>query len=167
MPVLVADEQCPDGEPTINIIGKDGQCVNVKDSQYYNGNFIILGACGNAQRNQLWTFKSDGTIRSNGKCLTSGYGGCGAYIMIFYCDIVPEAATNSSGFFIMLIDSHESLDSIILLKCQGWGNQRWADDTILNPNARLVMDVRSSDVSLQDIILYQPTGNPNKKWLAF
>nr|GFC69790.1 ribosome-inactivating protein [Tanacetum cinerariifolium] len=124
MPVPVADEQCPDGEPTINIVRRDGQCVNVKDSQYYNGNFIILGACGNAQRNQLWTFKSNGTIRSNGKCLTSGYGGC-------------------------------------------WGNQRWADDTILNPNARLVMDVRSSDVSLQDIILYQPTGNPNKKWLAF
>nr|GFC40624.1 ribosome-inactivating protein [Tanacetum cinerariifolium] len=75
MPVPFADEQCPDGEPTTNIVGRDGQCVNVKDSQYYNGNFIILGACGNAQRNQLWTFKSDGTIRSNRKCLTSGYGG--------------------------------------------------------------------------------------------
>nr|GEX13292.1 ribosome-inactivating protein [Tanacetum cinerariifolium] len=65
---------------------------------------------------------------------------------------------------------HESLDSIILLKCQGWGNQSWtfmADGTILNPNARLVMDVQSSDVSLQDIIMYQPTGNPNQKWLAY
>nr|GFB82370.1 ribosome-inactivating protein [Tanacetum cinerariifolium] len=93
MPVPVADEQCPDGEPTTNIVRRDGQCVNVKDSQYYNGNFIILGACGNAQRNQLRTFKSDGTIRSNGKCLTSGYGSWGAYIMIFDCDIVPEAAT--------------------------------------------------------------------------
>nr|GEW98376.1 transcription initiation factor TFIID subunit 13 [Tanacetum cinerariifolium] len=67
--------QCPDGEPTTNIVRRDGQCVNIKDSQYYNGNFIILGACENAQRNQLWTFKSDGTIRSNGKCLPSGYGG--------------------------------------------------------------------------------------------
>nr|GFA09982.1 lectin precursor [Tanacetum cinerariifolium] len=64
------------------MVRRDGQCVNVKDSQYYNGNFIILGACENAQRNQLWTFKSNGTIRSNGKCLTSGYGGWGAYIMI-------------------------------------------------------------------------------------
>nr|GEY95541.1 hypothetical protein [Tanacetum cinerariifolium] len=97
MPVPVADEQCPDGKPTINIVGRDGQCMNVKDSQYYNGNFIILGACGNAQHNQLWTFKSDGTIRSNGKCLTNGYGGWGAYIMIFDCDIVPETATNSSA----------------------------------------------------------------------
>nr|GEY88334.1 hypothetical protein [Tanacetum cinerariifolium] len=97
MPVPVADEQCPDGEPTTNIVRRDGQCVNVKDSQYYNWNFIILGAYGNAQRNRLWTFKSDGTIRSNGKCLTSGYGGWGAYITIFNCDIMPEAATNSSG----------------------------------------------------------------------
>nr|GFB04409.1 ribosome-inactivating protein [Tanacetum cinerariifolium] len=40
-------------------------------------------------------------------------------------------------------NSHESSDNIILFKCQGWGNQRWtfmADGTILNPNARLVMD---------------------------
>nr|GEZ09696.1 ribosome-inactivating protein [Tanacetum cinerariifolium] len=65
------------------------------------------------------------------------------------------------------IDGHESLDSIILLKCQGWGNQRWADGTILNPNAPLVMDVQSSDMSLQDIILYQLTRNPNQKWLAY
>ncbi|KAL8198138.1 hypothetical protein R6Q57_030048 [Mikania cordata] len=67
-------------------------------------------------------------------------------------------------------DGHESSDIIILLKCQGWGNQRWAfmpDGTILNPNARLVMDVRQSDVSLKQIILYQPTGNPNQQWLAF
>nr|GFA01807.1 ribosome-inactivating protein [Tanacetum cinerariifolium] len=63
-----------------------------------------------------------------------------------------------------------TVPSIILLKCQGWGNQRWtfmADGTILNPNAWLVMDVRRNDVSLQEIIMYQPTGNPNQNWLAF
>ncbi|GKE77668.1 ribosome-inactivating protein [Tanacetum coccineum] len=45
MPVPVAigaDEQCPNGEPTTNIIGMDGQCVDVKDGQYINGNSIIL-----------------------------------------------------------------------------------------------------------------------------
>nr|GEX28386.1 type 2 ribosome-inactivating protein [Tanacetum cinerariifolium] len=31
MPVPVADEQCSDGEPTTNIVERDGQCVNVKD----------------------------------------------------------------------------------------------------------------------------------------
>nr|GFC94061.1 ribosome-inactivating protein [Tanacetum cinerariifolium] len=70
VPVAVgADEQCPYGEPTTNIIGRDGQCVSVKDNQYNNANPIILWSCGNAQRNQLWTFKSDGTIRSNGMTL--------------------------------------------------------------------------------------------------
>ncbi|GKC05170.1 ribosome-inactivating protein [Tanacetum coccineum] len=50
VPVVVgADEQCPDGEPTTNIIGRDGQCMDVKDEQYNNGNPIILWACGNAK----------------------------------------------------------------------------------------------------------------------
>nr|GEY27201.1 ribosome-inactivating protein [Tanacetum cinerariifolium] len=264
VPVAVgADEQCPYGEPTTNIIGRDGQCMDVKENQYGNGNPIILFPCGNAQRNQLWTFKSDGTIRSNGKCLTTS----GNYIMIFDCDLAPEttkwilhnagtimnprlrlviaaesstprtvltAAVDSnssrqawsagnytqptityiSGFLEMCLqangenarvwlancvidteprqqwaiygdrtirlysdrtlcvtsDGHESVDSIILFKCQGSEAQRWtfmADATILNPYAQLVMDVRGSDVSLQEIILYPPTGNPNQKWLAF
>nr|GEY53587.1 ribosome-inactivating protein [Tanacetum cinerariifolium] len=183
-----ADEPCPYGEPTTNIIGRDGQCVNVKENKYNNGDPIVLRACENAQRNQLWTFKSDGTIRSNGKCLTTD----GNHIMIFDCDkaVPPQALNPSSGFFIMLwalygdstirlysdstlcvtSDGHESLNSIILLNCKGSEDQRWtfmADGTILNPNARLVMDVRGSDVSLQEIILYQPTRNPNQKWLAF
>ncbi|KAK9049130.1 hypothetical protein SSX86_031903 [Deinandra increscens subsp. villosa] len=270
MPVPVAvrdDGQCPPyGEPTTNIIGRDGQCVDVKNNQYNNGNSIILWVCINAQRNQLWTFKSDGTIRSNGKCLTTS----GNNIIIFDCDTaVPEAtqwflynagtimnpksglvisaATSTQGTLLtvakdsnsstqawsagnytqptinyisgfremclqanststntrvwlencvigteprqqwalygdstirlfsdrtlcMTSNGHHSLDRIILVKCQGQGNQRWtfmADGTILNPNAGLVMDVRDSDVSLQEIILHQPTGNPNQKWLAF
>nr|GEY84996.1 ribosome-inactivating protein [Tanacetum cinerariifolium] len=67
-------------------------------------------------------------------------------------------------------NGHESSDSIFLLKGQGSGDERWTfmvDGTILNPNACLVMDVRNSDVSLKEIILYEPTRNPNKNWLAF
>ncbi|GKB18381.1 ribosome-inactivating protein, partial [Tanacetum coccineum] len=180
-------------------------------------------ACGNAQRNQLWTFKSDGTIRSNGKCLTTNGYAFRQYIMIYDCDtakpdatkwilynagsfmnptsglvIAAETSTQAtvlalaednnssrqawsagnytqptknyiSGFREMCLqanganarvwlanyvigteprqqwalygdgtirlysdrtlcvtsDGHESLDSIILLKCQGWGDQRW------------------------------------------
>ncbi|CAA0816187.1 Unknown protein [Striga hermonthica] len=263
-----ADEDCPNEEPTTNIIGRDGQCVDVRDGHYNNGNSIILWPCGNAQLNQLWTFKSDGTIRSNGKCLTTYGYSPGVYI--YDCDaavteatkwvlynagtimnprsglvIAAESSTQGtvltvaednnssrqawtagnytqptityiSGFREMCLqangannrvwlancvirtepnqqwalygdstirlysdptlcvtsDGHESLDSIILLKCQGWGNQRWtfmADGTILNPNARLVMDVENSDPSLKNIILYQPkpTGNANQFWLTF
>ncbi|GKG40557.1 hypothetical protein Tco_0467334, partial [Tanacetum coccineum] len=41
MPVPVAavgadDEQCPYGEPTTNIIGRDGQCMDVSDYKYNN-----------------------------------------------------------------------------------------------------------------------------------
>ncbi|GJV80579.1 ribosome-inactivating protein [Tanacetum coccineum] len=233
MPVPVAvgaDEQCPDGEPTTNIIGRDGQCVNVYENQYDNGNPIILFACRNAKGNQLWTFKSDGTIRSNGKCLTTYGYASGDDIMICDGDTTMPDATKwqarsagnytqptinyISGFREMCLqanganarvwlancvigteprqqwalygdstirlysdrtlcvtsDGHKSSDSIILLKCQGSGDERWtfmADGTILNPNARLVMDVQNSDPSLQDIILYQPTGTPNQNWLAF
>nr|GFA88811.1 ribosome-inactivating protein [Tanacetum cinerariifolium]GFA89110.1 ribosome-inactivating protein [Tanacetum cinerariifolium] len=50
IPVVVgADEQCSDGEPTINIIGRDGHVVDVKDEQYNNRNPIILCVCGNAK----------------------------------------------------------------------------------------------------------------------
>ncbi|GJV20208.1 ribosome-inactivating protein [Tanacetum coccineum] len=186
--------------PNTNIIGRDGQWVDVKDNQYNNGDPIILWACGNAQRNQLWTFKSDGTIRSNGKCLTTFSYASGNYIMIYDCDTAEREATkwslynagtimnresglaNGANTHVSLencvigteprqqwalygdntirpysdrtvcvtSNDHESLASIILLECQGLGAQRWtfmADGTILYPTARLVMDVKNSDVS--------------------
>nr|GEX47265.1 ribosome-inactivating protein [Tanacetum cinerariifolium] len=47
----------------------------------------------NAKGNQLWTFKSDGTIRSNGKCLTANCYASGDYIWIFNCDKAKPKAT--------------------------------------------------------------------------
>nr|GEV67430.1 ribosome-inactivating protein [Tanacetum cinerariifolium] len=67
-------------------------------------------------------------------------------------------------------NGHESSDSIFLFQGQGSRDERWtfmADGTILNTNAQLVMDVWNSDMSLKEIILYEPTGNPNQNWLAF
>ncbi|GKD56895.1 ribosome-inactivating protein [Tanacetum coccineum] len=180
--VGVDDEHCPYGEPTTNIIGKDGQCVDVKNNQYNNGDPIILWACGNAQRKQLWTFKSDGTIRSNGKCLTTYGYASGSYIMIFDCDTAMPKATKwilyNAGKLGMCLQANDtnahvwlanyvlgtepSLDCIILLKCQGWGDQRWtfmADDTILIPNAWLVMDVQNTD-SVNSFLTPDPTTFP-------
>nr|GEW48508.1 type 2 ribosome-inactivating protein precursor [Tanacetum cinerariifolium] len=93
VPVAVgAGEQCPDGESIVNIIKRDGKCVDVKDEQYNNGKPIILCPCENAKGNQLWIFKSNGTIRSNGKCLTTYGYASGNYLMIFdYDTTVPEA----------------------------------------------------------------------------
>lgn len=78
---------------TVRILGSDGLCVDVRDGQYNNGNPVHLWPCKwNADDpNQLWTFASDGTLRSNGKCLAS-YGKDPAnYIMIYEC--YPGSAT--------------------------------------------------------------------------
>ncbi|PWA55991.1 ricin [Artemisia annua] len=46
-PVAVgADEQCdPYGEPTTNIIGRDGQCVDVNGDHYNDGDATMLLEC--------------------------------------------------------------------------------------------------------------------------
>nr|GEY24331.1 type 2 ribosome-inactivating protein precursor [Tanacetum cinerariifolium] len=95
MPVPVAvgtDEQCLDGEPTTYIIRMTRKCVDVYENQYDNETPIILFSCENAKGNQLWTFKSDGTIQSNGKCLTANGYASRDYIWIFdYDKAEPEA----------------------------------------------------------------------------
>nr|GEV01276.1 ribosome-inactivating protein [Tanacetum cinerariifolium] len=67
VPVAVgADEPCPYGEPTTNIIGRDGQCVDVKENKYDNGDPIVLWAFGNAQpvlpQAIKWILYNAGTI---------------------------------------------------------------------------------------------------------
>ncbi|KAK1370573.1 Ribosome-inactivating protein [Heracleum sosnowskyi] len=68
------------GEPTIRIVGRNGLCADVRDGFYIDGNSIILWPCkSNEDVNQLWTLKAEGTIRSNGKCLTTRGGQTGGY----------------------------------------------------------------------------------------
>ncbi|XP_058223283.1 ribosome-inactivating protein SNAI-like [Rhododendron vialii] len=100
---------------------------------------VWLESCVDGRQQQQWALYGDGTIRVHSNrnlCLTS--------------------------------DGHSSSAVIIILRCQGVGNQRWvfnADGTISYPNAKLVMNVKNSDVSLHQIILYQPNGNPSQQWL--
>ncbi|CAL4899618.1 unnamed protein product [Urochloa decumbens] len=77
---------CPsDVEPTSRIQGPDGLCVDVRDGHYNNGNPVQLWPCkNNDDPNQLWTFRSDGTLRSDGKCLASYGYTSGDYIMIYH-----------------------------------------------------------------------------------
>nr|Q9M653.1 RecName: Full=Ribosome-inactivating protein PMRIPt; Contains: RecName: Full=PMRIPt A chain; AltName: Full=rRNA N-glycosidase; Contains: RecName: Full=Linker peptide; Contains: RecName: Full=PMRIPt B chain; Flags: Precursor [Polygonatum multiflorum]AAF37219.1 ribosome inactivating protein RIPt [Polygonatum multiflorum] len=261
------EETCTVGEPTRRISGLDGLCMDVRNESNNDGIPIQLWPCG-AQRNQQWTFHTDGTIQSMGKCMTSNGYHPGDYVMIFNCSTAPvpdatkwvvsidgsitnphsglvltapQAAqttillvvrnTHSAkqgrsvgddvepivtyivGFKYMCLqgnnenntrvwledcavdrpqqwwalysdgtirvdsdrslcvtsDGHSSRDAIIILTCDGGINQRLVfntDGTILNPNAQLVMDVRQSNVALRQIILYQPTGNPNQQWMT-
>ncbi|KAJ4834571.1 hypothetical protein Tsubulata_028468 [Turnera subulata] len=62
------EDLCPEFEPTSRIVGRDGLCIVVQDSDPTDGNKIILDDC---RINHVWTFKRDGTIRWRDKCLTA------------------------------------------------------------------------------------------------
>ncbi|KAJ4830028.1 hypothetical protein Tsubulata_032924 [Turnera subulata] len=55
----------------VQIRGPKGLCLEyVPQGKYYDGAELTLVSCrSSATSNQLWTFKEDGTIRSNGSCL--------------------------------------------------------------------------------------------------
>nr|BAV60251.1 ricin homolog [Euphorbia tirucalli] len=249
-------------KPYSSISGPNGYCVDVKDSDYHDGNPIILWPCKSGQANQIWTFKSDGTLRSNGKCLTTYAFRPGSYIMIYNCDtaakdaniwelqsdgvimnpksglvltalpatvgttLTLETSISSSfqtwrvdnstrprlasiiGFNSLCLQATENAvwvaecDSsnerqqwllypdgtirpkqnsngclsynnlvdgkVVVLTCWlGPSSQRWLfsdSGTILNERVNLVMDVKRSDPSLKEIIVWKATGNPNQNW---
>ncbi|GMP72603.1 hypothetical protein CsSME_00030571 [Camellia sinensis var. sinensis] len=118
-PVDDDDDTCAEPEPTIRISGRNGLCVDVRDGQYNDGNPIQLWPCeSNADANQLWTLKRDGTIQSNGKCLTTYGYSPGVYVMIYNCDTAVTAATR-------------------------W--QVWDNGTIINPESALVLSAESEN----------------------
>ena len=113
------DDTCPYPEPTVRIRGRNGLCVDVRDGQYNNGNPIQLSPCKETlDVNQLWTLRKDGTVRSNGKCLTTYGYSAGNYMMIFDCSTAAPAATI-------------------------W--QVWGNGTIMNPVSALVLSAESGN----------------------
>ncbi|RWR91466.1 type 2 ribosome-inactivating protein [Cinnamomum micranthum f. kanehirae] len=260
------DDTCANPEPTVRISGRNGLCVDVKDGYYNNGNPIQLWPCKqNSDVNQLWTLRKDGTIRSNGKCLTTYGHSAGDYMMIYDCPTPVTAATfwqvwengtimnpqsalalsaesgnsgttltvqnnnyasrqgwlagnNTEPFVTSIVgfndlcmqangdamwvvecesskaeqkwalypdgsirpdqdrdrcltatDNHSQGSIIIISSCSpGSEGQRWVfrnDGTILNLENEMVMDVRGSDPSLHQIIIWEFNGNSNQKWL--
>nr|AAN86131.1 dimeric lectin SNAld precursor [Sambucus nigra] len=116
------------------IVGYNNMCLKANGEN----NKVWMENCVSTSVQQQWVLFGDRTIRVNSNrdlCLTS------------------------SG--------HVSKDIIISFKCQGLLTQRWffkSDGSIVNPNTTLVMDVKGSDVSLREIIIFPATGNPNQKW---
>uniref|UniRef100_Q06077 Abrin-b n=1 Tax=Abrus precatorius TaxID=3816 RepID=ABRB_ABRPR len=107
-------------EPTVRIGGRNGMCVDVYDDGYHNGNRIIAWKCKDRlEENQLWTLKSDKTIRSNGKCLTTEGYAPGNYVMIYDCTSAVAEATY-------------------------W--EIWDNGTIINPKSALVLSAESSSM---------------------
>lgn len=106
---------CSKVETTVRIVGRDSLCVDVKDGDYTDGNAIQLFQCkDNLDANQLWTLKKDGTIQSNGKCLTV----TGLIQTIVICN-----CTTAATDFIR------------------W--QVWQNGTIINPATELVLNAPS------------------------
>nr|AAL04123.1 ribosome-inactivating protein [Sambucus nigra] len=274
MPLDLAggDNKYNDGETctlrtsfTRNIVGRDGLCVDVRNGYDTDGTPLQLWPCG-TQRNQRWTFDSDDTIRSMGKCMTANGLNNGSNIVIFNCSTAAENAikwevpidgsiinpssglvmtapraasrtillledniyaasqgwtvtnnvkpivasivgykemclqsngenngvwmedceatslqqqwalygdrtirVNSTRGLCVTTNGYNSKDLIIILKCQGLPSQRWffnSDGAIVNPKSRHVMDVRASNVSLREIIIFPATGNPNQQWVT-
>ncbi|KAJ4833015.1 hypothetical protein Tsubulata_001701 [Turnera subulata] len=123
-------------EPFVtSIVGFKDLCLQVK------GSAVWIEECASNKIEQQWGLYADGTIRpqrTNYKCLT--------------CNNRFEGAT------------------VIIINCtrNGWSSQRWMfknDGTIMNVYSGLVMEVKESDLSLQQIIIGPPTGTPNQKWI--
>nr|QAU19548.1 ebulin I [Sambucus ebulus] len=124
-----------DVQPIVtSIVGYNETCLQANGEN----NRVWMEDCEITSLQQQWVLFGDRTIRVNsdrGLCVTS--------------------------------NGYSSKDLIIILKCQGLASQSWlfnSDGTIVNLNATLVMDVKQSDVSLRQIIIVPPTGNPNQQW---
>ncbi|XP_027349058.1 abrin-a isoform X2 [Abrus precatorius] len=106
-----------------------------------HGSKVWLGDCDSNKKEQQWALYPDGSIRpvqNTNNCLTS--------------------------------DDHKQGATIVMMDCSNaWASQRWAfrnDGTIYSLYDNMVMDVRGSDPSLKQIILWPYTGNPNQMWLT-
>ncbi|XP_027351670.1 abrin-a-like [Abrus precatorius] len=264
--IVEKSDTCVPIEPTVRIGGRDGMCVDVSNNAYNNGNPIILWKCKDQlEENQLWTLKSDKTIRSKGKCLTTYGYAPGNYVMIYDCTSAVTEATyweiwdngtiinpksglvlsaessamggkltvqkndyrmrqgwrtgNDTSPFVTSIvgysdlcmeahgsnmwladcdskkkeqqwalypdgsirpvqntnncltsEAHKREATIVMMGCRNaWASQRWVfknDGTIYSLYDDMVMDVKRSDPSLKQIILWSYTGNPNQIWLT-
>ncbi|KAJ4848850.1 hypothetical protein Tsubulata_013649 [Turnera subulata] len=88
------------------IRGPKGMCIDVRGREYYEGAEVILWPCRSKDNyNQLWTFKEDGTIRSNSYCLMPN-SSCPVsppnYLMISTCPDDPigsSAQWKYDGFY--------------------------------------------------------------------
>nr|5Y42_C Chain C, Seed lectin [Trichosanthes anguina]5Y42_F Chain F, Seed lectin [Trichosanthes anguina]5Y97_C Chain C, Seed lectin [Trichosanthes anguina] len=69
---------------TTRISGRDALCVDVAGALTSDGSRLILYPCGQ-QVNQKWTFHSDGTVRSLGKCLATNNSKFGNLVVIYDC----------------------------------------------------------------------------------
>jgi alpha-galactosidase len=74
---------CGATEPTGQITGTSGKCVDDSGSGTADGNPVILYPCS-GNTNQHWQLPGDGTVRTLGKCLDTN-GGAGTAAELATC----------------------------------------------------------------------------------
>jgi glucosylceramidase len=131
-PRSAADPAVPRGA----IVGLAGRCIDVEDGSDDDGAGIQMATCSGAS-NQVWTARSDGTLRALGKCL----------------DIVNGATANGSP--------------VQLYRCDGTGEQQWVftGQRWINPRSDKCLDVTDREaadgVPLQ---IWSCVGASNQRW---
>lgn len=127
-------------EPTVHITGRNNLCVDVKDGFFNDGDPIILWKCkSNGYGNQLWTLKTDGTIRCNGMCMTYKLSSPAKSVIIYTCSkVVPSGATK-------------------------W--QIWDNGTIINLDSGLVLSAKTG-TSGTELTMETDICASHQGWLA-
>ncbi|KAF8731781.1 hypothetical protein HU200_015719 [Digitaria exilis] len=136
-----APAKCSKAEPTVRIVGPEGRCVDVPYNWYYSGSQVQLWSCkSTADVNQLWTFKRDGTIRSNGWCLvTSGSrvvvddcNKCTASSSVWEVRADGTIALKSTGL-VLAVTSSSAFAPVTVRKDDRGTGQSWTPTNVTSP----------------------------------
>ena len=125
------------GNPTGQITGYGGKCVDVAGANPANGTAVQLYDC-NGTNAQQWTVASDGSLRALGKCMdvTSAGTANGTQVQLYDC--------NGTG-------------------AQKWQHQ--ANGELVNPNSGRCLDATGpSSANGTRLQIWDCTDGPNQQW---
>ncbi|MFE7549312.1 ricin-type beta-trefoil lectin domain protein [Streptomyces gardneri] len=118
--------------------GVTGKCLDVNRADSANGTAVQIWSC-NGSDGQLWTARSDGTLRAVGKCL----------------DALGRGTANGTR--------------VAIWDCNGGANQQWQvyNGGYRNPvSGRCLDDPGASTTDGTQLILWDCNGRANQRWTA-
>lgn len=163
MPGVVRPDnsRCYVEERTTWISGRDGLCADVAHALSDDHSRVILFPCGE-QVNQQWTFHSDHTIRSLGKCLIPSKSISGNPLAVIYnCSkITKEDATwevsisgtiMNSAYDLVLTSNNASKSSNLTMENNIYGgSQGWRVGNYVDPIITSIIGVKQMCLEAKD-----------------
>ncbi|XP_038884532.1 seed lectin-like [Benincasa hispida] len=156
LPSLVENSRCYVEEHTTRISGRDGLCADVAD-----GSHVISFPC-RQQANQQWTFYSDRTIRSLGKCLIPSKSSSNPLAVIYDCSKVSQqdatwevslSGTIMNTYNDSVLTSNNG--STLTMEDNAYdGNQGWRVGNFVDP-------IVTSIIGVKEMCLEATEGNTN------